>query len=408
MKFLGVNTPFHPKKGEKTKMVCLTRQIIIIIVSIIFLVNCSDSKGRKVVLPDKSYPLTLVKKKEKKLDIISKFGPVFAKIDVQAEQRIYLFYEFSEKKEWKVMTLNPDIEDEVTYILPRGEGPGELLSPYFFGGDKQSHIVYDGMGKKYVEFTIDLKSKREIRRHEFGGLYNGIKYFIPEKRLLIEASLEDISKGGNRLDYQVKLYTRTITDSTLLKENSLFETVYCSRDENKKYIQGKPLDYRYVFDHIFILDKRDYRLMKMTLEGKVIKDFRVQFQIKTFTEAERKKFLYGFETNQVLRKHALFPDTLWSAMSVVPIGNGIAVPRCNDYDNTSEKPITADYFDPDLNFLGKITLPYYRHWNHPSYSQLSSDDFLLNFPKSKKLYSIETRGEDEDEYWLLSWDIVVN
>ncbi|MCP4219270.1 MAG: hypothetical protein GY765_31845 [bacterium] len=96
------------------------------------------------------------------------------------------------------------------------------------------------------------------------------------------------------------------------------------------------------------------------------------------------------------------PEYVAPANWIVELGEGIAVVRMEDYNPERKEWIDADYFDKDLNFLGKIKLPWFYWWNFPGSFR---SDFLF-YSKGKKLYFIQTRETPSDEEsWLVRYRV---
>jgi hypothetical protein len=167
-------------------------------------------------------------------------------------------------------------------------------------------------------------------------------------------------------------------------------------------IVARPVHFGYFFDHIYILEKKDYRIIKMDIAGKVLIEKKILFKSKSFPQSLRKDWIEKFYRDPKWTKQFDYPAELWPACWIMDVGEGIAVGRCENYDPEDKGPITADYFDPNLNYLGKIKLPYFYTWNHPSSGKASLNRCF--FCKDNKLYSLEARDE---ENWIIRWRIEI-
>ncbi len=96
------------------------------------------------------------------------------------------------------------------------------------------------------------------------------------------------------------------------------------------------------------------------------------------------------------------PEYVAPANWILELGEGIAVGRMEDYNPERKEWIDADYFDKDLNFLGKIKLPWFYWWNFPGEFRA---DFLF-YSNGNKLYFIQTRETPTDEEsWLVRYRV---
>jgi hypothetical protein len=140
----------------------------------------------------------------------------------------------------------------------------------------------------------------------------------------------------------------------------------------------------------------------MDLRGNIIKDKKILFKSRSFSRSLRKKWIDKFYADDEYCKRRFdFPEELFPASWLMQVGDGIAVCRCENYDPDIKGSVPADYFDRDLNYLGKIELPYLYFWNHPYTGQYHS---YINFlSKGGKLYYLETR--DDNDYWIVRYNI---
>ena len=384
----------------------VTVHFIFIVTSLVLLTECGKENNQNIELPDKIFPLTINKERELKFDIISRGCPLFSRIDRQNEDAIYLFFDTPEEE--KIVKMNPNMEIKENYSIPEGFGPGEIQNPRIYGGDYKSIMVYDLVGFKYIEYSTNFKYVNEYKTQDYNEFYNCGYNYIPKIRTILDARTTLFRVDRLHLDFKIQIYSRSLNYSSITKSRILSEFDYKGKDENNQHIYGKPIHFGYFFDHIYILDKREYRLIKMDINGKILRNIKIKFIPVSFSKSEREKWLFQFDPKEKIRKRAIFPDKLWPAAWLMPIGNGIAIGRCKNYDTTKTEDICADYFDQDLNYLGRITIPYFPLWNHPTYGQQIAENCYLNFPKSKKFFSTETRierGEDDEEYWLIRWKI---
>ena len=138
----------------------------------------------------------------------------------------------------------------------------------------------------------------------------------------------------------------------------------------------------------------------MDIEGNVLTVKKIRFKTKSFPTSLREKWIEKFYRGPKRIKDFDYPGKLWPACWIIDIGGGIAVGRCEDYDPENKGPITADFYDVNLNYLGKIGIPYFFAWNHPATGQASVNYFL--FYKDGKLYSTVERDE---ENWIIRWRV---
>ena len=344
---------------------------------------------------------------ERQIDMIAKSPPLFAKINDPAH--IYIYVIRNQDKECEILKLSNDLEIKEKYIIENGIGPGEARNPRIYGGDTHSLILQDRAGHKYIELDPDFKLIDEYREKRPGmGLDTGGKY-LPEKRMVV-AGYEQMIRFSKAPDILIKKYIRIyaikfIPGKKTPENIKLYETQAIDRWKKDRMPLFRPVHFGYFFDHIYILDKREYRIIKMDIEGNLLKDKKFAFKSRIFSKSEREEWIEkrAAHVGRIMPKEKMdYPEKLFPACWLMPIADGIAVGKCENYDLDDKGPISADYFDPDLNYLGKITLPYFFWWNEPSAGQVAVDcDF---FYKNGKLYFSEER---DGEYWITRWDVKI-
>jgi len=350
---------------------------------------CRQEAYKKLAIP-----LSLNKEREFRLDSVVMGEPSLARTD--DPDTLYVSSRGKTGDKYEVYRLGPDLEVRGKYTIRRGQGPGESLSPRIYGGDELSILVYDLPGNRFIEFDRDFKPIKEIRTKNRGIVLpnaHGYRY-IAGKRLVIDGYYQ-LSGFYRRI---VHLYSLKLTDQIFTEDTPIFKMDYSWRkSENNKIIWAFPLHFVYSNNHVYILDKQEYRLEKIDLNGKVLVDKRIPFTSRSVDKDTRKRWIEAeFPNDPRTLQSYDYPDDIWPVSWLLPLGNGIAVARCDSYDPDIEPgPITADYFDADLNLLGQVQLPYFPNWNSPSYGHSLVDKSM--FYRDGKLYMLEERDED----WLL-------
>lgn len=368
----------------------------ILIVFLTFSIACDHSTAvpQSKEITEKSLPI-LKRERDYRLDVISKDGPLFGKID--DKENLYVYYLKNQDGRCEILKLSTDLELREKFFIDNGVGPGEARNPRIYGGGKGFIIVWDAPAQKYIKFDTNFKLLDEIKLTENPGtfLYSGARY-VPEHNFVLDGFLQFITFPSKSF---IHIYTLGFTDDKKIRKTRLFESPQkFFNHKNNKYIIARPIHFGYYFGYIYILDKRVYRLIKMDIQGNILKDLKIPFESKSFSKAERIKWIKKCFPNDNLAANKFdLPEELYPACWLMQVGEGIAVGRCDSYDPDTKKPVTADYFDVNLNFLGKLTLPYFYLWNHPSTGQSTAD---INFySKDGKLYFFET--DDGDEYRIV-------
>jgi hypothetical protein len=78
---------------------------------------------------------------------------------------------------------------------------------------------------------------------------------------------------------------------------------------------------------------------------------------------------------------------------MIPLRKGFAIIRRHNFEQYKDGEVEADYFDYDLNMIGKIKMPYFYRYNsfrYPGYG-------YYKYYTGNYLFTIE----DTDENWKL-------
>jgi len=363
-----------------------------------------NKKGKAEALEEKVFPLVFAKEREKQIDIIVKDPILFARIN--DPDHIYIYTIWNQDKNCEVFKLSNDLEIKKRYIINNGIGPGEARNPRICGGDAHSVIFYDIAGHKFMKFDSSFKLIAEYKEKKYLGESIAGNEYLAEQQMMVGGFKQMIkfSKTPELLfEFHFRIYARKfIIDRNMIEETKLFETPYNEHwMKNKKPI-FMPVSFVYFFNHIYVLDKREYRIIKMDIEGNVVKEKKFAFKSRTFSKSDREKWVETFFSKRQAKEFD-FPEKLFPACWLMPIADGIAVGKCENYDPDDTGPVSADYFDPELNYLGKITIPYFRAWNNPHQGQDEAYNRFLH--RKGKLYSIQ--WNDDDEYTITAWKVQI-
>jgi hypothetical protein len=367
--------------------------------AVLLIISISCNKKNKSILTtieveNASYPLTLIKEKEIKIDAVIKGIPVLAKIE--SPNRIFV-KTYNKEGNTEFLAYNTDLELEKKNLIFYGQGPNECLQTLVMGGDENNIIIYDGMSQKYYLYDGDLKNRKTLKAKqplESGWIPHGVNF--SEKNNAFLTCLSRIIKPGV---FEYHLHLRKIEDNGI-KDTEILKIENNVYSKKRLFIAAHPIHFSLINDNIYILRPDEYRITKMNLEGIIVKEARVANLGKVrFTNQERELWI---EERGLKKSRFTCPEYLWHACWILELGNGIAIGRRDNYKPLTKEWGDADYFDMDLNYLGKIKLPWFSDWNFPD--QVMSDIFFQN--KGNMLFFIETREtENDEEFWLTRWRI---
>ena len=374
----------------------------VLAILLISLSSCDNEKLDKsldiISIDNHIYPLHFIKDKEYKFSVISKVPPIISNLEDKEELLIYFL--INENKDCEILRMTSDFIVRNRFIIKYGVGPGEALNPRIYGGDHKAVIVYDAPSYKFIKYDYDFKLIDEYRVKDLGTiLYSGSRY-VPKYKFV----LDGFDKFINYYETTYSIYIRKFISNKTIKDKKIYMTPVCKNalKENKKMLLVRPIHFGFFYDHIYILDKNDYRIIKMDIEGNILINKKIRYKAQYIPEQLRKKWIEKFYRDPKYTEKFDYPEKLLPACWIIAIKGGIAVGRCENYDIDDKNTITADYYDSNLNYLGKISLPYFFAWNQPSAGQDSLNRCI--FSRDDKLFSIEERDE---ENWIIRWSIKV-
>lgn len=372
-------------------------RFVIMTVLLIISISCNKNNNptlTTIEVENYSYPLTLIKEKETKIDAVIKGVPVLAKI--KSQDRIFVKI-YNKEGNTEFLVYNTGLEFQKKNLIYRGQGPNECLQTLVMGGTENNIIIYDGMPQKYYIYTADLENRKTLnaKQHiESGWIPHGVDF--SEKNNAFLTCLSRIIGPGV---FEYHLYIRKI-EGTGIKDTEIFKIENNVYSKKKLFIAAHPIHFSLIDDYVYILKPDEYQITKMNLDGKIIKKVQVvNLEKVRFTNQERERWVQERGLN---KSRFTCPEYLWHACWILELGDGIAIGRRENYKPVTKEWGDADYFDKDLNFLGKIKLPWFSDWNFPD--QLMSDIFFQS--KGNMLFFIQTReSETDEEFWLTRWRI---
>ncbi|MCX6579702.1 MAG: hypothetical protein NT166_05905 [Candidatus Aminicenantes bacterium] len=277
-----------------------------------------------------------------------------------------------------------------SYSIPLGQGPGDISDLAFL-------FIYQNL-----LYAIDLQNYR-ISIFDFNANMKLIKinrlkepiflpYLSEDSNYIAFSKMEWIPNQKYR--YPI-YYAKFPSLENPRKFNEVISSVHF--DDKDRLILGEDpfVDYFIKNNYLYILDMGRYILSKTGLNSGKAEKIRVDFKpIKINVDASENeriiKLLMGRRANP--NEYAL-PESLVPTSWMIPLGKGFAVIRRHNFEQDKDGDVEADYFDYDLNMIGKIKMPYFFRYNSFRFPGLSNyKAYAGNY-----LFTIE----DNDENWKL-------
>ncbi len=299
-------------------------------------------------------------------------------------------YDMRDKKICPINIYDLNLNLIKSYSIPFGQGPGDISDMTFFFINE--NLIY----------AIDLQNFR-ICIFDFNANMKLIKI----NRLKEPIFLPCLSENFNYIAF---------SKIEWIKNQKIRCPIYCAKfpslenpckfdevmsnnklDKNKRLILGEDpfVDYFFKNNYLYTLDMGRYIITKTELNSGKVEKKRVNFEpIKINVDVSEKeriiKMLRGRRANP---NEYTLPENLVPTSWMIPLGKGFAVIRRHNFEQDKDGDVEADYFDYDLNMIGKIKMPYFFRYNSfrsPGYGYFKA--YAGNY-----LFTIE----DTDENWKL-------
>ncbi|MCP4217016.1 MAG: hypothetical protein GY765_20380 [bacterium] len=370
-------------------------QMVFLIALLIISTNCSTKKDhpiKRIKTAEVPCPLRLVKEKETRIQ--SEGHPGF----VRDEYSDYIMVRM-EKKNTAFLEYDEELQLQRKHVIAYGQGPDECLLPMVAGKDIEAVYILDVTSKRYYAYDHEFKNRKKLdsKGLEPNWIPQGTYYSAKEKTILT-----CFSNFINMKENGFHVYLRRINGKKLT-DTKLLEMKFTVESQKKQFVIGTPLHYTLTGDSVYILKKTNYSLMKVDLKGNVLKEIFIEdLDPVSFSNRRREEWIDAMGIKLSSSKFTV-PGNLWHPCWIIPLGDGIAVGRRDNYKPDEKEWIDADYYDKNLEYRGKVKLPWFSHWNNPSH--INAEMFL--YSKGDKLYFIQERISDtEEEYYLTRWRIV--
>jgi len=294
------------------------------------------------------------------------------------------------KQEMEFQFLDRDFKLLSKKTLRRGQGPGEVLNPFWYGNDDKHIVIYDAPAKRYLLFDKDFKFFHHIQLPELGQfLYFGFRY-IPDHNLVLDGV--ELRKTPEKSELGVLLIG--LEKDRVTEAKKIYSKDYLKSNKQTGAMNVlSSIHFRYFDDSVFILDCDLYRIQKIDLNGKIVKVTTQPFKKRSFSRDLREKWLLEiFKKREISRFD--YPAELWPACWIIPLRNCFAVGIRDNYGEQKSGMIKVDYFDFDLRYLGTGEMPYFPGWNDLD-GQRAAGSFIYYNPHVDRLYIMsENEGEE--------------
>ena len=367
---------------------------------LIFLIHCSPSKTKSdvsTIVLEENQKIIELNPIKKKYVLIEKIH--FPRIYLEGNNVIVYGPSLESRREFLFYTYDKDLNLLGEKRFTIGQGPWELGgAPYFFPvGDRI--YVPDNTQRRISIFDRNFNFIRFVKT-EF-ALNSPI--FSKDGKFFIFVTWE-AGRYGPTSSFSVYLVTFPGLKKRLLHPFPEFD---CILEGKREFVlDNGAIHYFLKNDKIYLLDKAKYVITIRNNLGDIEKQVRINVErIPTPKNMEDKwlkehmginKHLAGIRLK--LRLSNYVQPSAW----MIPLEKGFVVIRQKGYSPSCRGLVDADYFDFDLNMLGKVKFPCFNEIFH-----LRRHIFLLYADVSDGfLYLVNNVEREDDEVIALEkWKI---
>jgi len=315
---------------------------------------------------------------------------LYASMDLCGDNLLINGYDTRNKKTCSINIYDLNLNLKKSYFIPFGQGPGDISAMTFLFINENLIYAIDlqNLRISIFDFNADMKL---IKINRLKNVFF-LPCFSENFKYIAFSKIEWIKAEKIRCPIYCAKFPSL--ENTWKFDEVLSKNMF---DKKNRIILGEHpfVDYFFKNNYLYSLDMGRYILTKTEINTRKAKKKRVNFKpIKLNVKVSEKeriiKMLKGRRANpnEYLLSENLVP-TSW----MIPLGKGFAIIRRHNFEQDKVGEVEADYFDYDLNMIGKIKVPYFFRYNSFRYPGIS----YYKYYTSNYLFTIE----DTDENWKL-------
>lgn len=368
---------------------------IAILICLIFLIRCNNESTIKskdieeLVIKDKPVSCQVEFEKEKSIRIE---GLNFAILYLDWEGVNIQTFSGDRKAIIKKFDRNLNSLRDIEFNL--GQGPGDLGGGTYFFQAPDAILAPDNIQRRVNIFDKDYNFKKFIKLDSYyvGGTFSEDGMYI--------AGLGGASvKGG---------LSAILSLSTFPGLKNVMKYTVCTYNlfnEQKRVISGSNPNLRFFFrdGKLYLLNSGEYSVTAFNMEGKILKRIRVAFDNRKVPKDMKRKWLIEHNGERTVERLKLdFMDEVPPASTAIPLGKGFAVVRRKDFSVYCNGTAEADYFDYQLNLIGKTDIPCFeRIFAIMGYHRAATHEYENGY-----FYLVrQVENEEEDAFYLEKWRV---
>ncbi len=357
------------------------------ILLLLFSNHCSNSVSREILIEEKNNVLEIVHEKVKSA-VISDIGYPSVFLD---NNNVYINGLTMKGQEIPIVRK---YDSELNFLSDKtfciGQGPSDLGGGSQFFSTVNAILVPDNLQKRvnifdknfcFVKF-VNIPSYLPITFIKGGEYFIGSKISIEKDKASVSIELVTFP-GLTRKKIHSIAPIKVFEPRLIIGNSPEFEYFY-------KYYRNS--------NRIYFINMNTYTVIVFDLNGKIIKKVRLNVSIKKVPKEIKNLWLSEQSPTRRTMDKKILTDWIQPATKAIPLEKGFVVIRREGYSTDCSGLVDGDYFNYDLELLGKVKFPcFYRIFTlrrgQPTRSIYSSNGFI---------YLV---NDNEEEYFLEKWRI---
>lgn len=375
----------------------IKRKLLLLLVLVSFFFSCGKEKFEKVEIHDIAENRAQAKvtfNLERKIELPN---IIFASVEINGELLLISGLNMLNRETCPVNIYDLNLNLKESYFLRFGQGPADISTMTFFFLDKNLLRAIDLQNLKISIFDLNA-SLKFINTSRLKGIF-----YLPR----VSENSDYIAFSGMDWTENQKINCPiycakfpSLDDSRKIDEVTS-GNIY---DEKKRSILGKDpfVDYFFKNGYLYSLDMQRYIVTKTEINTGKAKKIRVNFAPITLSlnVSEEERIIKELRGRKATLNEYTVSENLVPTSWMVPLGKGFAIIRRQNFEQekVGEVEVEADYFDYDLNLIGKIKIPYFFRYN----SFRSPGINYYQYYSNNSFFTIE----DTDDKWILKkWQV---
>ena len=237
--------------------------------------------------------------------------------------------------------------------LRYGQGPMEVLSSRFFGGNEQEYLIYEYRTQRFHLYRNRFRSREEVGRAQWaysvldpvaGQAYDPVK-----KRAFL------ILQRGIDKDRDHVLVKRLDFSGPSYAEKDIYARTYRSRDKRGRSFVADPVQVLCWHDGLYILERDRLRLLHLDPDGRGLQVVLESHLATRDCSAEDRKTFFAHST--LLKSDEWALPEIWPLAWLWPAGERLVIGLRENYQEQTGDWLDVAWVDGALLPLGRGQVP---------------------------------------------------